>query len=79
MESGPFRIDGKGGLKLITGGWEEFSTIIFRMVSITNIYNALTSFSVDQPAGTGLSYAPTDSYVTELTQVSSCLNEALTN
>lgn len=29
MESGPFRMDGNGGLKLIEGGWEEYTTMVF--------------------------------------------------
>ncbi|GJJ07331.1 hypothetical protein Clacol_001532 [Clathrus columnatus] len=29
LESGPFRIDGKGGVKRIEGGWEEYATIVF--------------------------------------------------
>lgn len=63
MESGPFRVDGEGGLKLISGGWEEFATIVF----------------IDQPAGTGLSYTSTDSYVEELSQAAGQVVEFLRN
>ncbi|EJU06202.1 alpha/beta-hydrolase [Dacryopinax primogenitus] len=51
MEVGPWRVDGQGGLKLLTsGGWEEYATIIY----------------LDQPVGTGFSYTSTDQYVHEL-------------
>jgi len=63
MESGPFRVDGKGGLKLIEGGWEEYATVIF----------------VDQPAGTGLSYTATNKYVESLTESSDQFVEFLRN
>lgn len=29
MEIGPFRKNGKGGLKTIEGGWEEYTTLVF--------------------------------------------------
>ena len=29
LESGPLRTDGKGGLKLIDGGWDEYATLVF--------------------------------------------------
>ena len=29
MEVGPWRVDGKGGLKLTDGGWEEYTNIVF--------------------------------------------------
>ncbi|KIJ56496.1 hypothetical protein M422DRAFT_238123 [Sphaerobolus stellatus SS14] len=63
MESGPFRIDGNGGLKVIEGGWNEFATVIF----------------IDQPAGTGLSYTSTDHYVQELSESGDQFIEFLRN
>ncbi|OCH94287.1 alpha/beta-hydrolase [Obba rivulosa] len=54
MEVGPWRIDGKGGLQTVEGGWEEYTTMVF----------------VDQPAGTGFSYTSTDKYVHELPEAS---------
>ena len=33
MEIGPFRVDGKGGIKTIEGGWEEYTTLVFGMLS----------------------------------------------
>ncbi|KAF7965395.1 hypothetical protein HWV62_9059 [Athelia sp. TMB] len=47
MENGPWRVDGKGGLKAVEGGWEEYTHMVY----------------VDQPAGTGLSYTSTNHYV----------------
>ena len=29
MEVGPWRLDGKGGLNLIEGGWEEYTTMVY--------------------------------------------------
>ena len=29
MEVGPWRIDGKGGLKLVEGGWEEYANVLY--------------------------------------------------
>ncbi|EIN10934.1 alpha/beta-hydrolase [Punctularia strigosozonata HHB-11173 SS5] len=52
MEVGPWRVDGKGGLKTQEGGWEEYANVVY----------------VDQPAGTGFSYTSTDKYVHELTE-----------
>lgn len=73
MEVGPWRVDGQGGLKMITGGWDEYANIVFgvfgaaRSLHSTNAY--ILQCAVDQPAGTGLSYASTDRYLTELTDV----------
>ncbi|KAJ3473848.1 hypothetical protein NLI96_g12791 [Meripilus lineatus] len=50
MEVGPWRVDGKGGLKTIEGGWEEYTTMIY----------------IDQPAGTGFSYTSSNHYLHEL-------------
>lgn len=58
MEVGPFRTipaskTSSGDVELtLVDGWDEFATIVF----------------VDQPAGTGLSYVPTDGYIHELSQ-----------
>ena len=29
MEVGPWRVDGKGGFKVIEGGWEEYTTMVY--------------------------------------------------
>jgi len=54
MEIGPWRVDGKGGLKAVEGGWEEYTHMVY----------------VDQPAGTGFSYTSTNHYVHSLPQAS---------
>lgn len=69
MESGPFRADGSGGLKLIEGGWEEYTTMVFgETTSMLRGNNRTNAQTVDQPAGTGYSYTSTDRYVHELTE-----------
>ncbi|KZW04158.1 carboxypeptidase KEX1 [Exidia glandulosa HHB12029] len=55
MEIGPWRVDNKGGLKYVDGGWEEYANVVY----------------VDQPPGTGLSYTPSDKLVHELGEASS--------
>lgn len=73
MESGPFRVDGKGGLVQVEGGWEEYATIVFSGYWTYHVYSQLTKhIQVDQPAGTGLSYTSTDKFVHELSDV--CAN-----
>ena len=73
MEVGPWRVDGQGGLKMITGGWDEYANIVFGLFGAARSLRSTTlTYSicvVDQPAGTGLSYASTDRYLTELTDV----------
>lgn len=63
MEIGPWRLDGKGGFKVIEGGWEEYTTMVY----------------VDQPAGTGFSYVSTDGYAHTLAEASDQLLEFLRN
>ena len=29
MEVGPWRVDGKGGLKTVEGGWEEYTHMVY--------------------------------------------------
>jgi carboxypeptidase D len=29
MEVGPWRVDGKGGLKAQEGGWEEYANVVY--------------------------------------------------
>lgn len=29
MEIGPWRVDGNGGLKVVEGGWEEYTTMVY--------------------------------------------------
>ncbi|CAL1700266.1 unnamed protein product [Somion occarium] len=54
MEVGPWRVDGKGGLRVAEGGWEEYTTMVY----------------IDQPPGTGFSYTSTDKYLHELPDAS---------
>ncbi|KAG9015864.1 Cell death protease [Tulasnella sp. JGI-2019a] len=63
MEVGPWRVDGKGGLKMVEGGWDEYAHVLY----------------IDQPVGTGYSYTSTDNYVHELDQVSAHVNQFLIN
>ncbi|KAI9064815.1 alpha/beta-hydrolase [Trametes sanguinea] len=63
MEIGPWRVDGKGGLRQVEGGWEEYATVVF----------------IDQPAGTGFSYAPSNKYDHELPEASAHFVEFLRN
>lgn len=70
MEIGPWRIDGKGGLNVIEGGWEEYTTMVYGeclLIFSSGESNLLRV--VDQPAGTGYSYASTDRYAHTLAEV----------
>ena len=53
MEIGPYRLKDGDNLELNPGSWNEFANLLF----------------VDNPVGTGYSYANTDSYVSELDQM----------
>ncbi|KAJ3496547.1 hypothetical protein NLG97_g2582 [Lecanicillium saksenae] len=53
MEIGPYRVKDKDTLVMNNGSWNEFANLLF----------------VDNPVGTGFSYANTDSYVHELTEM----------
>lgn len=53
MEIGPYRLKDKDTLVANNGSWNEFANLLF----------------VDNPVGTGFSYANTDSYVHELTEM----------
>ncbi|GAB5591565.1 Cell death protease [Umbelopsis nana] len=53
LENGPYRVNPDLSLNISVGGWQDHANIVF----------------VDQPVGTGFSFANTDSYVTNMTQV----------
>lgn len=53
MEIGPYRLKDKEHLEYNDGSWDEFANIMF----------------VDNPVGTGFSYADTNSYVQDLTEM----------
>ncbi|KAG8899253.1 Cell death protease, partial [Tulasnella sp. 408] len=63
MEVGPWRMDGKGGLKRVEGGWDEYAHVLY----------------LDQPPGTGFSYTSTDNYLHELDQMAAHVNAFLIN
>ncbi|KAL1690074.1 Alpha/Beta hydrolase protein [Schizophyllum commune] len=63
MENGPWRTDGNGGLKLVDGGWEEYTTMVY----------------IDQPAGTGYSYTTEGHYIHTLEEASEQLLVFLKN
>lgn len=80
MEIGPWRMDGKGGLKLIEGGWDEYAHVLFRswhltVTSFQTLNLIISILAVDQPVGTGYSYGSTDGYVHDLDQVSFALSK----
>jgi len=53
MEVGPYRLKDDHTLEYNKGSWDEFANLLF----------------VDQPVGTGFSYANTNSYLHELDQM----------
>lgn len=53
MEVGPYRLKDDQTLEMNNGSWDEFANLLF----------------VDQPVGTGFSYANTDSYLHELDEM----------
>lgn len=63
MEVGPWRMDGKGGFKVVEGGWEEYTTMVY----------------IDQPAGTGFSYTSTNKLVEGMSEASAQLLVFLEN
>jgi carboxypeptidase D len=54
MEVGPYRLKDDQTLEPNKGSWDEFANLLF----------------VDQPVGTGFSYANTDSYLHDLDEMS---------
>lgn len=76
MEVGPFRTvpasqteSGRVELKLVEGGWEEYANIVFSELAYSSL-GSYSSYAVDQPPGTGLSFVPTNGYLHELDQAS---------
>lgn len=53
MEIGPYRLKDEKTLEYNDGAWNEFANVMF----------------VDNPVGTGFSYADTDSYLHELDEM----------
>ncbi|KAG8218962.1 Alpha/Beta hydrolase protein [Butyriboletus roseoflavus] len=71
MEVGPFRVDGQGGLKTVEGSWNEYTTMVYgaELHSLVSPLLRSPNSTVDQPAGTGLSYTSTNHYVNTLQEV----------
>lgn len=40
MEVGPWRLDGKGGLNLVEGGWEEYTTMVYGALLVYLVVSA---------------------------------------
>ena len=76
MEVGPWRLDGKGGLNLIEGGWEEYTTMVYGTLLYCYLIPLAqrNATSVDQPAGAGFSYTSSDHYLHDIPEVSSTAN-----
>lgn len=55
MEIGPYRVNEDGTLRMSNGSWDEFANVLF----------------VDQPVGTGFSYADTNAFVQEMDEMAS--------
>ena len=53
MEIGPYRVRDGGKLVMNNGSWDEFANLLF----------------IDQPVGTGFSYADTNRYLKELDEM----------
>lgn len=76
METGPFRLapGSKGELVEAEGAWNEYANVVFselpREPKMGCVPRANESDAVDQPVGTGYSYAATNKYVHELKDVS---------
>lgn len=62
MEIGPYRVLKDGTLKLQDGSWDEFANVLF----------------VDQPVGTGFSYADTNAYLHEMSEMAANMVTFLT-
>lgn len=62
MEVGPYRVQKDGKLQLQDGSWDEFANVVF----------------IDQPVGTGFSYADTNSYPHEMDTVAATMVDFLT-
>ncbi|KAF8316977.1 alpha/beta-hydrolase [Cantharellus anzutake] len=63
MEIGPWRMNKKDSLRQKEGGWEEYANVLY----------------LDQPPGTGFSYASTNKYVHELDEAANHVVEFLKN
>ena len=70
MEVGPWRVDGNGGFKVVEGGWEEYTTMVYSEYRLFDMCRvSYLILVVDQPAGTGYSYTSTDRFARSLKDV----------
>jgi hypothetical protein len=46
MEVGPWRVDGQGGLKMITGGWDEYANIVFGAFSAAGSLHSVNAYNI---------------------------------
>lgn len=46
MEVGPWRVDGKGGLKRVEGGWEEYTTMVYSELAPSSVLLHILTDSV---------------------------------
>ncbi|KAG2182332.1 hypothetical protein INT43_007262 [Umbelopsis isabellina] len=61
LENGPYRVNPDLSVNISSGGWQDHANIVF----------------VDQPVGTGFSFADTDSYVKNMTEVGTSFTKFL--
>lgn len=72
MEVGPWRVDGQGGLKMITGGWDEYSNIVFGAFGVagslrsTKTHYATDAQSTSQRVLASPTQAPIDTLLNSL-------------
>lgn len=52
MEVGPWRVDGQGGLKMITGGWDEYANIVFGVFRAARCARSLHSLQTPNAQST---------------------------
>ena len=46
MEVGPWRVDGQGGLKMITGGWDEYANIVFGAFTVAGFFRCSKAYNI---------------------------------
>lgn len=63
LETGPYRVQPDGTLTYNAGSWTEFGNLLF----------------IDNPIGTGYSFARPDSFATELDEAADCIIAFLEN
>ena len=48
MEVGPWRVDGQGGLKMVAGGWDEYTNIVFGAFGVAGtLRRATANYAMD--------------------------------